>query len=315
MFTFGEVHTGLLQNSTPLTTDRAAEVLSPLCGAQLQRFERPMQRIITADRPIGVDCRLPAASGGNPHVVGTVLWHAGITGGHLAQSNVFAAVVPAAERRRMPWEHYTAFPGRLELLSDAKPEDLTQGYLHGRSRPNDLDTTAIATQAFDRLQRSQLLDRRPTLRTRRTRLRWTATGTGKTPQPITVTFRMVSEDLRTVDVKVADEFVPGVLGLCEDLALHDWLLTTVSRLLELTLTTRLGPVEKADQLRPAVEYFLHLWMPGARVDEVLKPVWQELDRRPGFSRQWDTSVARVRDQISLGTIELLKLTHALRRDA
>lgn len=311
MLTFGEVHTGLLQNSTPLASGQVTDVLRPLSGDQIQRFERPIPRAVSSDRPVGVDCRMPSASGTNPHVVGTVLWHSAIVGGHIVQSSAHACVVPADEKRRLPWSHYTAFPGRLETLGKADDhEDIAKGLIRGVTRPDHLDTTAIATRVLDRVQRSALLDRLPAVRTRRTRLRWTVIGTGSEPRPIVATFRVVSDDLRTMEVAVPDELVPGVISLCEDLALHDWLLTTVSRLLELTLTSSRTQLEKADLLRPAVDYFLHLWMPGARVDETLEPVWEALEHRPGFTRQWETSVARIRDQISLSTIELLEQANA-----
>ncbi|MET0425723.1 MAG: SCO2521 family protein [Actinoplanes sp.] len=307
MLTFGEVHTGLLQNSTPLSADQVAEVLRPLSGEQIRRYERPLSRAVSADRPIGVDCRLPIPQGTHPHVVGTVLWHAAIVGGHLAQSSTHANVVTATEPRRFPWSHYTAFPGRLETLGEAGPDALAQGFLHGPLRPEHLDTAAIATQALDRMQRSALLDRLPALRTRRTRLRWAVVGTGPMSSKIDATFRVVSEELRTMEVAVADEMVPGVITLCEDLALHDWLLTTVSRLLEATQTSRrLSPLEKTRQLRPVMENFLHLWLPGARIDQTLEPVWLALEHRPGFTRQWETLVSRIRDQVSLSTMELLE---------
>lgn len=313
MLTLGEVHTGLLQHSVPLSADQVASVLRPLTGDQIQRFERPLTRGVTADRPVGVDCRLPSVPRNNPkskthpHVVGTVMWRSTVVGGHLVQGSAYADVVDSAEGRRLPWSHYTASPGRLELLSKADHEDIARGFLRGPTQPDHLDTAAIAAHALDRVQRSHVLDRSPALRTRRTRLRWAVIGTGPIPQRTTAVFRVVSEDLRTVEVHVADEFMPAVLGLCEDLALHDWLLTTVSRLLDTTLTSHLGHVEKTELLRPAVDYFLHLWMPGTRTDESVTSVWEALERRPGFTRQWDTSVARIRDQISLSAIELLRL--------
>jgi hypothetical protein len=46
-------------------------------------------------------------------------------------------------------------------------------------------------------------------------------------------------------------------------------------------------------------------MPAARLDLELTTVWESLERRPGFSRQWQASVNRIRDQIALSTITLL----------
>lgn len=55
-------------------------------------------------------------------------------------------------------------------------------------------------------------------------------------------------------------------------------------------------------LRPAVDHLLHLWMPRARVAQDLAPLWDALEERPGFSRQWHNLVQRVRDQLTLHAI-------------
>jgi len=33
-------------------------------------------------------------------------------------------------------------------------------------------------------------------------------------------------------------------------------------------------------------------------------VWESIERRPGFTRQWRASVDRVRDQVAVGTAAL-----------
>jgi hypothetical protein len=97
----------------------------------------------------------------------------------------------------------------------------------------------------------------------------------------------------------------GLAALCEDLALHDWLLTTVVRMLD---GVRLGTGAARDTgavvrtLRPAVDHLLHLWMPRARVSPELAPLWDPLEERPGFTRQWRNLVQRIRDQLTLHAI-------------
>jgi hypothetical protein len=54
-------------------------------------------------------------------------------------------------------------------------------------------------------------------------------------------------------------------------------------------------------LRPAVDHLLHLWLPMARVDRRLTPLWNSLEDEAGFSRQWQVSVQRVRDHLMLQT--------------
>jgi hypothetical protein len=47
-------------------------------------------------------------------------------------------------------------------------------------------------------------------------------------------------------------------------------------------------------------------MPTAHVSSSLDGIWQELDIRSGFSLQWQKTVERIRDQLSIGLIEALQ---------
>lgn len=87
--------------------------------------------------------------------------------------------------------------------------------------------------------------------------------------------------------------------LCEDLALHDWLLTTVGDKLDGLPPGSENQAAAMKVLRPLVDHLLHLWMPQARLDRALSPPWEELERHPGFSRQWNTMAQRIRDQLAL----------------
>jgi len=40
-------------------------------------------------------------------------------------------------------------------------------------------------------------------------------------------------------------------------------------------------------------------MPGARLDDELRPLWESLEERSGFSRLWRVSIDRIRDQLFL----------------
>ncbi len=128
-------------------------------------------------------------------------------------------------------------------------------------------------------------------------------------------FTLAEDELRTVRLRVPEDIPAADLaGLCEDLALHDWLLTTLVRVLD---GIRLGPAAPGTwprtagdgelpptvrALRPAVDHLLHLWMPRARVSGRLAPLWEALEERPGFTRQWLALVQRVRDQLTLHAI-------------
>jgi hypothetical protein len=104
---------------------------------------------------------------------------------------------------------------------------------------------------------------------------------------------------------VAEDLVglaPELRTLVEDVALHDWLLSTLS---EIIGKSAIGVIERQPallRLLPAIDYLLHLWMPGARGSDTSAAVWAALDRRPGFERHWNTLVNRIRDQLSVGAV-------------
>jgi hypothetical protein len=96
-----------------------------------------------------------------------------------------------------------------------------------------------------------------------------------------------------------------IAAACEDVALHDWLLST---LIESVRKSAIGRLPRGDTLRrlgPAIDRLLHLWMPAARADELTETMWAVLERRPGFSRQWTTLATRVRDQFAVMLAESL----------
>src|SRR5690349_15857270 len=72
VLTFGEIHTGLLQNSTALSGDRVSALLDLVVGERVRRFERPIAHTVSPDRLTGVDCGLPASSGRSTRGIGTV---------------------------------------------------------------------------------------------------------------------------------------------------------------------------------------------------------------------------------------------------
>jgi hypothetical protein len=96
-----------------------------------------------------------------------------------------------------------------------------------------------------------------------------------------------------------------VVRLCEDVALHDWLLTAVEEVVDGGRADGLSGEELVRRFRPVVAHLLPLWMPGAHVEDVLAPIWSGLEGRPGFTRQWSSLVDQIRDQMSLSVIGLL----------
>ena len=304
MLTVGEVHTSLLQHSTALTQEQSAEVLSLVEGEAVLTSRRPSLYAVSPDVRTGVDCWLPSARKRQLRGVGAVVTRAVVTGGRMVQASSVIHVV-AGERRR-PWSHYLANPGVLETVGKLDAADLTAGFLHGNNA-DVLNLEAITGRVLDGVQMSDLLDRRPPLRAPRTRLRWSARVDERPIRDVSVVVTVDSPTLRTVELVLAPQDVPAaVAGLCEDLALHDWLLTMLSSLVEAAVTRSASGQEHVERLRPVLEHLLHLWLPGARVHPQLRPIWDRLEQVPGFSRQWNSSVNWIRDQISVSNMALLR---------
>ncbi|RAO37513.1 hypothetical protein PSN13_01495 [Micromonospora saelicesensis] len=304
MLTVGEVHTSLLQHSTALAQEQSAEVLSLIEGEAVLTSRRPSLYAVSPDVRTGVDCWLPSARQRQLRGVGAVVTRAIITGGRIVQASSVIHVV--AGERRQPWSHYLANPGVLETVGKLDVADLGAGFLHGNNA-DVLNLEAITGRVLDGVQMSDLLDRRPPLRTARTRLRWTARADERPNRDVSAVVTVDSPTLRTVELVLDPQDVPAaVAGLCEDLALHDWLLTMLSSLVESVVTRSAPGQEHVERLRPVLEHLLHLWLPGARVHPRLRPIWDQLEQVPGFSRQWNSSVNWIRDQISVSNMALLR---------
>src|SRR5689334_23263848 len=92
VLSFGEIHTGLLQNSTALSSERVSELLDLVVGERVRRFERPVTHAVSPDKLTGVDCVLPSSSGRNTRGIGTVVSRLTVTGGHVVQGSSYARV-------------------------------------------------------------------------------------------------------------------------------------------------------------------------------------------------------------------------------
>ncbi|MFF4727091.1 SCO2521 family protein [Streptomyces mirabilis] len=302
----GEVRTCLLPSFQPLDTRAAAHLLQLRSDERVLVSERPQVYALSPDTLTGVDCRLPAANGAKVRAVGTVVARAALTEGRVLQATAYFRAPAAGPDRRQPWGHYLVRPGVLEPFVKLPEQALAQGILRDPQK-GELHLGLIAEGLLAQLRRHPLLDRKAPFKSRATRLRWVALRAPAGEGASIERFTLAEDELRTVELRVpAAEEASAVAGLCEDLALHDWLLTTVVRMLD---TSRLGATGGAATvlaLRPAVDHLLHLWMPRAHVDPALGLLWEVLEREPGFSRQWQTLVQRVRDQLALQAIPLLR---------
>lgn len=302
----GEVRTCLLPSFQPLDTRAAAHFLQLRADERVLVSERPQVYALSPDTLTGVDCRLPAAHGTKVRAVGTVVARAALTEGRVLQATAYFRAPAAGPDRRQPWGHYLVRPGVLEPFGKLPEQALAQGILRDPQK-GELHLGLIAEGLLAQLRRHPLLDRKAPFKSRATRLRWVALRARDGEGASIERFTLAEDELRTVELRVpAAAEASAVAGLCEDLALHDWLLTTVVRMLD---TSRLGATGGAATvlaLRPAVDHLLHLWMPRAHVDPALGPLWEVLEREPGFSRQWQTLVQRIRDQLALQAIPLLR---------
>jgi hypothetical protein len=97
----------------------------------------------------------------------------------------------------------------------------------------------------------------------------------------------------------------SLADFCADLALHDWLLSTLTDIVDRAVARARPPAELIGMLRPGIDHLVHAWMPAAHASRALDFIWQELDLRSGFSLQWQKTVERIRDQLSVGLVEAL----------
>lgn len=304
MLTVGTIRTGLLLNSSAIPHSSLADLLRLLPGERVRTSERPIGYGVSADVLTGVDCLLTAASGARSRGVGTVATRATITGGRIVQASSHARFAESSVDYRRQWSHFLGRPGVIEIIGKVAWPDLAGGLKSDHTTSSGIELRAISDRVLDRLQLSPGLDRAPPFKASRTTLFWVLSQNddNATDQ---LSFTIVNDELRLVDLSLEEQDLPAVLQLCEDLALHDWLLTTLLEIIERSHMVSGDQARMIAKLRPAVDHLLHLWMPGARVSPHLMPLWHGLDKRPGFTKQWEASVGRIRDQLTLSTINLL----------
>ncbi|MDP9796562.1 hypothetical protein J2S43_005074 [Catenuloplanes nepalensis] len=304
MLILGEIHTGLLRHSTPVTTGLARDLLDLVAGEAVRVSERPISCAWSPDLTTGVDCTIAGTSG---RAVGTVRHRAVLTAGCVVQASAYTTVERAAEVRRLPWSHYISRPGQVELLAKTPPATLAEAFLTTERGPGALDLGGICARTIERVQASPRLDRRVPLRVPRTRFRWAAM-----PGERRVHLLVDEGDLRTLRLTLPELPAARIADLCADVARHDWLLSSLIEVIDASALGVRTREETLPRLAPAIDTLLHLWMPAARLDDEMAAVWESLERRPGFTRHWATLVSRIRDQLSVGTVEALSATAGVR---
>jgi hypothetical protein len=301
--TIGEVHTGLLLTSTAVSADTAAELLAVVPGGSVRTRQRPIRYAWSPEVLTGVDCCAPLAERQEVRIVGTPATRLSLTDGHIIQAGTHATFRHDYAGRRRPWAHYLAQPAVLEVLGKASEESLATGFLRGPATTRALDLGAVNVRALAAIQRSERLDRQPPFRSRRTRLRWSAESCDGAQE---IVFTLGADGLRTVRLRAAEPDPRAFADFCTDLALHDWLLSTLLDIVDRAVARSRPAAELISLLRPGIDHLVHAWMPAAHVTKPLDRFWQELDVRSGFSLQWQKTVERIRDQLSVRLIEALQ---------
>ena len=309
MLIVGEVHTGLLRGREPLTDERARALVDVVAGEPVLISERPRSYVRSPARPVGVDCPLGAPGAARPvRGVGTALHHAALTDGHVVQGSAYTTIV-AGQASRQPWSHYLARAGVVETVGRTRWDELADAFAQPQRDSSALDLGAIADRASAQVQHNAPPAGRSgsRLRLAHTTLRWVARPEPAAAGPPRFHLGLHGDELRVLRFSAPEPVTAERLAaVAEDIALHDWLLT---RLVEIVRRSAIGVLardESMQRLIPAVDHLLHLWLPGARGDRFSDELWQALESRAGFSRQWSLLANRIRDQFAAGTVSAMR---------
>ncbi|MEU7764230.1 SCO2521 family protein [Nocardia sp. NPDC049190] len=305
----GEVRTCLVPDSTALGRDMLEELLALIPGRRMRWRERPTTLATSPTTAVGVDCQLATRPGGGVRGVGTVATNALVVGGRVLQSSVHTTVVAAEASSRQTWSHYLTRVGVMEVISritDTTGAELASCFLAtGEPPEGTLDLASISQRLLARIRMDMRLDQHPPMQTRTARLRWAA-RIADVPQPI-LTFQLQDELVRTVLVTVRDESELAVAHrFCEELALHDWLLTVADSVVEEADLYPPSSPESAELIAPLITHLAHLWMPGAHAPAPLRGLWKQLDHEPGFTREWQARVGQLRDRMSVAILAAMR---------
>jgi hypothetical protein len=304
----GEVRTCVVPAAGALSRVEVRDLLALKPGRPVRSWERPIPMAISPTMLVGVDCLLPTGSGAKAESRGTIATNAVVVGGRVLQSSVRSVVVRAARPQREKWEHYLRSGGVAEVInkiSSGIGPDLVNGFLYRPQANDTLDLGSISERLLAKVRLDRGLDQRSPLLAGSTRLRWTA-RLGEVDAP-SVDFRLEDDEIRTVQITVRDIGELAVVHqFCADLAMHDWLLTAVVNVVEEADRYDTASQESARVLAAVLEHLAHLWMPGAHTPPQFLGLWQQLEMRPGFTRDWESRVGQLRNRLSVATLAALR---------
>ena len=300
MLVVGEVDTGLLRGYPP--GDGGESLVDLVPGERVLVSTRPRSYVRSPERPVGVDCPLGARE---VRGIGTALQRAAITGNEVVQGSAYATIVPSGHTARRPWSHYLARPGRIETVGEPRWDEIADALAAPERARAALDLGAVAQRATNDVQNAVRGAAGESFRAARSRLRWVARA-GEDGAPLSgVHFEVHGHKLRLLRFDAGAASPAALAAACEDVALHDWLLTTLTGILDRAGSDLTGTPASAARIRSVVSHLLHLWMPGARLTASMRRFWVPLEERAGFGRQWGTSVQRIRDHLAMSTLQRL----------
>lgn len=305
MVVYGEIHTGLIQHSHALSIRGTTELLAIAPGERVRVSARPLAYARSPEFLTGMDCRLPV-HGRTTRAVGTAIGRAVAVGGRIVQGSTFTELRRGDRPYRLPWSHYLARPGVLETIGKCDLSKMVTDVGVDPLARDALNLAAVSQRTLDLLRRRPGLDRRAPFRARGTRLRWIAYTPGefasRPDDTATVSFTIKDSPQRVLILRSRETAPRALATLCEDIAVHDWLVTTLSEILDRTGIGSRDRPEVIARLFPTIDHLLPLWMPSVRVEPSLRGVWPALEKNPGFTRQWENLVQRIRDQFTVAAV-------------
>ena len=299
----GTVTTDLLNTSEPLPLDAARQVLALLPGVGADWRRHPIEQVVSPGLFFGLDCRLAVRSGAQPRAIGTARARAVLTAGHVLQGSAHVEVVLDASKRRLPWGHYMAHTGMVEVINKADPEDLVTGFLLAKPSSGALDLGTMGSYVMSLLDHVPQVDGEARLKTQTRRLLWAAhVQEGAEPAG---RIEAGEDGVFRVRMTTPPALLPQFVEFCEVLALHDWLLAALKNAFD--RSTR--PRRRAeDEIDPALSYLGHVWNPTAHLPWEMRWLWEALESEAQLTWEWQSTLTRVRDKVTLLTRKAIEET-------
>ena len=295
----GAVETCLVQNTAALTDEVGRELLELVRGRTVSRVDYPVKRAVSPEQLEGVDCRLRLNGKGRARGIGTVAWHAVLSGGRVLQGSAYSRLVAATADYRRTWDHYLRQPGVVEVIGKHDSVALEDGYLDVADGPSDaaesLDIGAIGKKAINAVHGpmdEKRLDYRTPLNTIPGQLRWAAflqqggrqrVGIRKEAGKNSYSLRLAGgpDDLRTF------------VRFAEDLALHVWLLAVAA-----SANEKAARGEAARVVPVFMDELYGLWLPAR--GPVLRRLWAGVLDVTGYQDRWEIEINRLNSKAPSG---------------